>query len=85
LDTIDHFFVMVGLMLDNAMIGGVLVRLTLSDGGVVEGVPGVPASDVSASDELNESGYARWITLAGRTVDLGDVRQATIVHPPAAG
>jgi hypothetical protein len=81
LDTIDHFFVMVGQVLDSALIGGVVVRLTLSDGGVVEGVPGAPASDVPAGEELDDSGYMRWISLSGTSVDLADVRQATIVHP----
>jgi hypothetical protein len=81
LDTVDHFYVMMGQAMDNAMIGGVLVRLTLSDGGVVEGVPGAPVSNGSPDDQLDDSGYARWIRLGGTTVDLADVRQATIVRP----
>jgi hypothetical protein len=81
LDTIDHFFVMVGQLLDNAMIGGVVVRLRLSDGGLVEGVPRSPTSDASLGEELDDSGYARWIGLDGRTVDLTEVREATIVRP----
>lgn len=84
LDTTDHFFVMVGQVLDSALIGGVLVRLTLSDGSVVEGVPGAP-SDAPQGEELDDSGYARWIRLAGTSVDLADVRQATFVHPDCAG
>ena len=80
LDTTDHFFVMVGQALDSALIGGVLVRLTLSDGGEVEGVPVAPVSH-APGEELDDSGYARWIRLAGVRVDLTDVRQATIVRP----
>jgi hypothetical protein len=83
LDTTDHFFVMVGQALDSAVIGGVLVRLTLSDGGVVEGVPGAPASAVPG-EELDDSGYVRWFVLDGTRVDLAEVRQATIFRPPAA-
>lgn len=85
LDTIDHFFVMVGQLLDNAKIGGVLVRLTLSDGRVVEGVPDGAMLDVLLGAELYDSGYARWIGLAGSTVDLSDVRDATIVRPLPLG
>lgn len=85
MDTIDHFFVMVGQLLDNAMIGGVLVRLTLIDGGVVEGIPAGPASDSRRRDELDDSGYVRWIDIEGRRVDLADVREATIVRPLPAG
>jgi hypothetical protein len=85
LDTIDHYFVMVGQTLDNARIGGVLVRLTLSEGGVVEGVPVAPLSGVWPAEEVDDTGYGRWISLGGTTVDLADVRQATIVHPGTAG
>jgi hypothetical protein len=59
------------------------VRLTLSDGDTIQGIPGAPAAAVSAS-ELDDTGYPRWVTLAGRSVDLADVRQATIVFPSAA-
>ena len=83
LDATDHFFVMMGQVLDSALIGGVMVRLTLSDGGAVEGVPVVPASDVSPGEELDDSGYRRWVHLGGTHVDLADVRQAAIFCPPA--
>jgi hypothetical protein len=81
LDTVDHFFVMVGQILDSAMIGSVLVRLTLADGGVVEGVPSAPASDISGAEEIDDSGYARYVSIAGSVIDLTDVRQVTIMHP----
>jgi len=76
---------MVGQLLDNALIGGVLVRLTLSDGGVVEGIPLQPASDVQRGDELDDSGYVRCIDLDGRTVDLAEVHEAAILRPLALG
>ena len=80
-DTIDHFFVMVGQVLDDARIGRVLVRLTLTGGAVVEGVPSEPVAGASDGDEIDDSGYGRWVTLAGTEVDLTAVRQATILHP----
>ena len=82
LDIADHYFVMVGQLLDNALIGGVLVRLTLRDGVVVQGVPHMPAAAASVQ-ELDDTGYPRWVTLGGRTVDMTEVREATIVFPPA--
>lgn len=81
MEQIEHFFVMVGQLLDDAMIGAVLVRLTLSDGRVVEGVPVEPASAASRSDELDDTGYVRWIDIGGVRVELAAVRQAAIVHP----
>jgi hypothetical protein len=72
---------MVGQILDSAMIGSVLVRLTLGDGVVVEGIPSAPASDISGAEELDDSGYARCVSIAGIVIDLTDVRQVTIVHP----
>jgi hypothetical protein len=85
LDRIDHFLVMVGQLSDNAMIGHVVVGLTLSDGGVIEGIPHRPASGGRLGDELDDSGYVRWIDLEGSGVDLADVREATIVRPRPAG
>jgi hypothetical protein len=80
-DTVDHFFVMVGQVLDDARIGGVVVRLTLTDGTVIEGVPSEPVADASQGDEIDDTGYGRWIEVAGARIDLVTVRQATIVHP----
>ena len=83
MDTTDHFFVMVGQVLDNALTGGVRVRLTLRGGDVVEGVPAESASDVPPGEELDDSGYVRWLHLGETRVDLAEVRQATFFHPPA--
>jgi len=80
----EHFFVMVGQLLDSAMTGGLVVRLTLTNGCVVEGVPVTPASDGARVDELNGTGYQRSIDLAGNDVDLAAVRQATVVYPNSA-
>jgi hypothetical protein len=80
-ERIEHFVVMLGQLLDGALIGGVHVRLTLSDGRVIDGVPLEPASDPAADDELDDTGVRRWVELSGVKVDLADVRQAVIVHP----
>jgi hypothetical protein len=77
----EHFFVMVGQLLDSAMIGGLVVRLTLTNGRVVEGVPVTPAADRARVDELDGTGYPRFIDLAGTDVDLAAVRQATVLSP----
>jgi hypothetical protein len=81
----DHFFVMVGQLLDDAMIGGLEVRLTLTDGSVVEGVPVTPASDPASTDELDGTGYPHSIDLAGTRVELDAVRQAMISYPGSDG
>jgi hypothetical protein len=80
-ERVEHFFVILGQLLDNALIGDMVVRLTLSDGRTVEGIPVTPASDVAGNDHLGDSGVVRWIDLSGTTVDLADVRQAVIMHP----
>jgi hypothetical protein len=77
----DHFFVMVGQILDEARIGGLIVRLTFGDGGVVEGVPAAPASSDGAGEEIDDTGYRRWISVDGRTLDMTDVCEAAIVRP----
>ena len=83
LDATDHFFVMVGQVLDSALTGGVRVQLTLRGGDVVDGVPIQPASDVPPGEELDDSGYVRWLRLGETRVDLAEVRQASFFHPPA--
>jgi hypothetical protein len=80
-ERVEHFFVMLGQLLDGAMIGGVHVRLTLRDGRVIDGLPLEPASHATVKDELDDTGVRRWIELSGVTVDLTDVREAAIVHP----
>ena len=81
MERVEHFFVMLGHLLDGALIGGVFVRLTLSDGSVVEGIPLAPATDATGDDELDDSGVVRCIELSSASVDLAHVRQAAIVHP----
>jgi hypothetical protein len=81
-DTVDHYYVMVGQLIDNALIGGVVIRLTMSDGTVVEGVPAEPgANPTDVAEELDDTGYARRFSIAGADVDLAEVRQAAIVRP----
>jgi hypothetical protein len=83
-ERIEHFFVMVEQLLDSALIGGVRVRLTLSDGRVVEGVPVTPASDASQDGELGATRSPRRVDLAGTTVELAALREASIVYPISA-
>ena len=80
-ERVEHLFVMLGQLLDGAVIGGVFVRLTLSDGSMVAGIPLAPASDAARDNELDDTGVVRWIELSSARVDLADVRQAAIVHP----
>jgi hypothetical protein len=80
-ERVGHFFVMLGELIDGARIGGVLVRLTLRDGSVVEGIPLAPASDPARDDQIDDSGVVRRIEFTSARVDLADVREATIVHP----
>jgi len=81
-ERVEHFLVMLGQLLDGALIGRVFVRLTLSNGSVVEGIPLEPASDPARDDDqLDDTGVVRSIELSGAPVNLADVREAAIVHP----
>jgi len=80
-ERVEHFFVMLGQLLDGALIGRLFVRLTLSDGSVVEGIPLAPATDATRDDELDDSGVVHYTKLSSASVDLAHVRQAAIVHP----
>jgi hypothetical protein len=80
-ETSDHFFAMVGQLIDSARIGSIAVILDVEGGDVIQGVPSEPASSVRPVEELDDIGYARRVELAGVSVDLADVRRATVVHP----
>jgi hypothetical protein len=80
-DTVEHFFVMVGQLWDSAYIGRLLVRLTLNDGRVVECVPMGPASDLARSEELDDTGYVRWLDVGETRIDLADVRLVSVERP----
>jgi hypothetical protein len=84
-DNTDHYGVVIGQMLDDAFIGSLRVRLTLRNGAIVEGIPTRPVTVASgAPDELDDTGYARHIAIAGVSVDLTEVRQAAVLHPGSA-
>ena len=80
-DDADHFFVMVGQLIDNARIGGIPLIFSLRGGDVVEGVPSEAAYTASPEQELDDTGYARRVELAGIAVELADIRRATVVYP----
>src|SRR4051794_27279255 len=52
--TAEHFFVMVGQLIDDALIGRIPLVVALAGGDVIEGVPTQPASPASGDDELND-------------------------------
>ncbi len=79
-ERLEHFYVMVEQLLDGARIGGVLVRLTLRDGSVVDGIPLAPTSASARDDQVDDS-VVRQIALTSATVDMADVREATILRP----
>jgi hypothetical protein len=81
-DLTDHYCVVIGQLLDSAFIGGLRVRLTMRNGAIVEGIPRRPITVApGAAEELDDSGYARHVDLAGVHVDLAEVRQAAVMHP----
>jgi hypothetical protein len=84
-DNTDHYRVVIGQMLDSAFIGGLRIRLTMRNGAIVEGIPTRPATVApGAAEELDDTGYARHVSLAGVPVDLADVCQAAVMHPERA-
>jgi hypothetical protein len=81
MDVADHFFVMVGRLVDDAVIGRIGLVVSMADGDVIEGVPTEPAGPAWGPEELDDTGYACRIELGGVTVALSDVRRVTVVYP----
>ena len=82
-DLSSHFYFAVGQLLDHASLGGLRVRLELSDGRVAEGVPG--ESGGGDERELDDTGYPRRVRVDGHVVALDRVRHASIFHPDVGG
>jgi hypothetical protein len=78
-DLSSHFYTTVGQVLDQAALGGLHVRLELSDGSVVEGVPS--GSRPFTDAELDDTGYPRHVRVDGQVIVLEWVREAAIIHP----
>jgi hypothetical protein len=75
-----QFFLSVGRLCGDARIAGLTVHLTLVSGEAIVGVP-EPPPEVQGDEELDDTGYADAVTVAGVAVALSDVVEATLAHP----
>jgi hypothetical protein len=79
-DRAAQFFVSVGRLCGDARVAELVVRLTLTSGEEVVGVP-APPRETDGTDELDGTGYADALTVDGVTVALAEVVEASIAHP----
>jgi hypothetical protein len=79
-DRVSHFFLTVGRLCEYACTGKFVVRLRLSGGDEVVGVP-EPLRETEGADELDTTGYADGVTIAGVAVALSDVVEASVARP----
>jgi hypothetical protein len=75
-----QFFLSVGRLCADARVGGLSVRLTLSGGDEVVGVP-QPPPETEGGAELDGTGYADSVSVDGVAVALSEVVEATVSHP----
>ena len=78
-DRDSHFFTLVGKLCDEAIVGGIPVRLVLRDGTSCEGHPRPRVAD--GARHLDDTGYGDAVDLDTRTVKLSDVVQASVLRP----
>jgi hypothetical protein len=84
-DRVAHFFVSVGRLCADARVGGLVVRLSLTSGEEVLGIPGPPPA-TEGDDELDTTGYANVLTVDGVAVALSDVAGVSLARPePGTG
>lgn len=77
-----HFVAMLGSCWDDARIAGLPMRLELWDGSSLEGVPIDPAHRHDGDvEELDHTGVAHRLELAGVAVEAADVRMYAAVLP----
>ena len=75
-----QFFVSVGRLCTDARIGELTVRLTLVGGEEVVGIPQAPP-ETEGVEELDSTGYADSVSVAGVAIALSEVVEATVSHP----
>jgi hypothetical protein len=84
-DRVAHFFVSVGRLCADARVGRMVVRLSLTSGEEILGVPG-PPPETEGADELDTTGYADVLTVDGVAVALSDVAAVSLARPePGTG
>jgi hypothetical protein len=82
-ERVSQFYLSVGRLCADAHTGRLTVRLTLATGTEVVGVPD-PPPETEGGDELDATGYADGVTIAGVAVALSDVIEASVSHPGEA-
>jgi hypothetical protein len=81
-DRVAQFVISVAKLCSDASVGELTVRLTLSSGDQVVGVP-EPPPDAQGTGELDDTGYRDAVTVDGRAVPLTEVIEASIQRAPA--
>ena len=81
MDRLRQFWIGVGGVLESASLAHSTVRLTLSDGRTLEGVPARCPAEVPPRDQLAETGMPLTVSLAGATVEVQDVTEIVLVRP----
>ena len=79
-ERVSQFFLSVARLCGDAHTGGLQVRLTLVSGAEIVGVP-EPLPEAEGGDELDATGYADSVTIAGVAVALSEVVEASVGHP----
>ena len=74
---------MVGELCDKARVADVELELTMVDGTVLTGVPRATADHETAADQVDHTGYADRVEIAGDHVELTAISQVSLRLPPA--
>ena len=82
-ERVSQFFLSVGRLCADAHTGRLTVRLTLVSGSEIVGVPD-PPPEAEGGDELDATGYADGLTVAGVAIALSDVVEASVGRPSDA-
>ena len=81
MDEVRQFWISVGDALESASLAHSTVRVCLSDGRTVEGVPDRSPAGVPCEDQLDETGMPRTVGVDGSPFELLDVTEIVLVRP----
>jgi hypothetical protein len=80
-EQVAQFGIMIGASCESARLAGLVIRVELGDGSIVEGVPSEHATTQANEEEFDGSGTRTWLKLGDTAFMTADVRSYTVMGP----
>jgi hypothetical protein len=82
-ERLSQFYVCAAQLCADARLAQLTVSMTLAGGERLEGIPAPPPETSDPGQELDETGYAGWVSVGGVDVAFTDVVAVEVSRPAA--